>query len=210
MEKHNISIKRPCIGGNKLFWFFKRLFDIILSISLLPILFLVTVILLMFNYFYKSGTTFYLQDRMGLYCNKFTAIKFRTMTEVTKIERQFDEPLEMNRITRLGNILRQSRLDELPQIINVLKGDMSLIGPRPDYYAHALIFKDRIKEYHLRYVIKPGISGLSQVRLGYANGLGETRKKVIVDLYYIENVSFLMDVKILLSTILVIIRRHGN
>ncbi|MDB4209231.1 sugar transferase, partial [Amylibacter sp.] len=126
-----------------------------------------------------------------------------------RIERKYNDPVEVNRITRFGNVLRKSRLDELPQIINVLKGEMSLIGPRPDYFDHALIFLETIEEYRWRHIIRPGISGLAQIRLGYAQGLDATRKKVQVDLYYIKNVSFSLDTKILINTIITVFRRMG-
>ena len=81
------------------------------------------------------------------------------------IERKFSDPLEVDRITAFGKILRKIRIDELPQILNVIKGDMSLIGPRPDYYEHALLFLKNDPNYRMRHAIKPGISGLSQIRL---------------------------------------------
>ena len=124
---------------------------------------------------------------MGKNCEPFYAIKFRTMRGVNIIKRKFSDPIEEERITILGRVLRKIRLDELPQIINVIKGDMSLIGPRPDYYEHAIIYLDIIPNYASRYVIKPGISGLSQIRLGYAEGIDATKRKSNIDIYYINN-----------------------
>ena len=153
--------------GNRLFWINKRIFDIILSLLLLPLFFAIGTILLVFNLFFNRGRLVFIQKRMGKNCNFFFAIKFRTMTYVKEITRKYDDPIETNRITPLGKILRKTRIDELPQILNVLKGDMSLIGPRPDYYLHALEYLQNVEGYRERYTIRPGISGLSQIRLGY-------------------------------------------
>ena len=151
--------------GNKLFWINKRIFYIILSLLLLPLLFTTGVILLVLNLFFNSGRLFFIQKRMGNDCEFFYAIKFRTMTHINEITRKHNDPVEANRITPLGRVLRNMRIDELPQILNVLKGDMSLIGPRPDYYAHALVYLKNVDGYRERHLIRPGITGLSQIRL---------------------------------------------
>ena len=208
---NNLNIKiLPKVSGGRLFWIYKRYFDLIISVCLLPVLFIIMIFLLFVNLFTDTSSIFYIQKRMGKYCHSFNAIKFKTMTDIEKIERKYDDPVECHRITRLGRILRQTRLDELPQIINVIKGDMSLIGPRPDYFEHAIIYSNIIIEYAGRHVIKPGISGLAQIRLGYAEGLDATRNKTEVDIYYIENVNIYLDMKILLNTFLVMIKRIGN
>ena len=166
-------------NGNKLFWINKRIFDISVSILLLPLLFIIVIILPFINYFSNSGRLFFIQERMGKNCEVFHAIKFRTMVPVKEITRKYDDPIETNRITFFGKFLRKSRIDELPQILNVLKGDMSLIGPRPDYYIHALEYLKSVKGYRDRHDIRPGITGLSQIRLGYAEGLEATAKKAL-------------------------------
>ena len=132
--------------GNKLFWINKRIFDIILSLLLLPLLFMISIILLVFNLFFNRGKLVFIQKRMGKNCEVFFAIKFRTMTHVKEITRKCDDPIEIYRITPLGKVLRKMRIDELPQILNVLKGDMSLIGPRPDYYVHALEYLKNLRK----------------------------------------------------------------
>lgn len=196
--------------GNKLFWLNKRIFDIIVSILLIPVFLITFCILLVLNFYFNPGKIFFIQKRMGKNCRLFYAIKFRTMSSTDKITRKFNDPLEKNRITPLGGILRKTRLDELPQIINVIKGDMSLIGPRPDYYEHALVFIDKIKGYRSRHDIRPGISGLSQIRLGYAEGLKATKQKTLIDNYYIQNVGYTIEIKIILSTLFTIFKRLGN
>ena len=196
--------------GNKMFWFNKRLFDIFISLLLIPLLLLFSIIVLFFNYFFNKGSLLYIQDRMGKNCTIFSAIKFRTMVSVKEITRSYDDPIEINRITSFGKILRKSRIDELPQIINVLKGEMSLIGPRPDYYIHALEYLKNVKGYRERHNIRPGITGLSQIRLGYAEGLEATAKKASVDNYYIQNVNYIIELKIIGNTLITILRGLGK
>jgi lipopolysaccharide/colanic/teichoic acid biosynthesis glycosyltransferase len=198
------------LDENKLFWINKRMFDIIVCILLLPLLFIISIILLIINIPFNSGTLFFIQDRMGKNCVAFPAIKFRTMEHIKEITRKYDDPIEVNRITSLGKILRKSRIDELPQILNVLKGEMSLIGPRPDYYVHALEYLQNVKGYRERHIIRPGITGLSQIRMGYAEGLEATAKKASVDNYYIQNVSYIIELKIIGNTIITILRGMGK
>ncbi|MDC0121913.1 sugar transferase [Amylibacter sp.] len=197
-------------NGNKLFWINKRIFDIYVSLFLLPLLFIIIIILPFINYFYNSGRLFFIQERMGKNCEVFHAIKFRTMVPIKEITRKYDDPIETNRITFFGKFLRKSRIDELPQILNVLKGDMSLIGPRPDYYIHALEYLKSVKGYRDRHDIRPGITGLSQTRLGYAEGLEATAKKASIDNYYIQNVGYIIELKIIINTIIIIIRGIGK
>ena len=194
----------------KFFWLAKRAFDIVMSLVLLPLLILISLIVAVLNPFYNKGPLLFLQTRMGRECQPFTAIKFRSMRKVTKIERGPNDPLETNRITRLGHFLRKSRIDELPQILNVLKGDMSLIGPRPDYYDHAVTYVETIPLYAQRHQIRPGISGLAQTRLGYIEGSGATRHKVTCDLIYIKNAGFRMEASVFISTVLIVLNRGGR
>ena len=195
---------------NKLFWINKRIFDIVLSLLLVPLLFTIGIILLVFNLFFNPGRLFFIQKRMGKNCEFFFVIKFRTMKSVKEITRKYDDPIETNRITLLGKFLRKMRIDELPQILNVLKGDMSLIGPRPDYYVHALEYLEHVEGYRERHAIRPGITGLSQIRLGYVETLEGTLKKTSIDNYYIQNLGYIIELKIILNTILIIIRGLGK
>ena len=196
--------------GNKLFWINKRIFDVSICLLLIPLLIIFSILLILINYFFNSGSLFFIQDRMGKDCVAFPAIKFRTMEHTKEITRKYDDPIEVNRITSFGKILRKTRIDELPQILNVLKGEMSLIGPRPDYYIHALEYLKNVKGYRERHIIRPGITGLSQIRLGYAEGLDATAKKVSVDNYYIQNVNYIIELKIIVNTIITILRGLGK
>jgi len=184
---------------------FKRLFDILICIVLLPFFLFISCLLLLLNAFFNKGKIYFIQKRMGINCRPFNTIKFRTMTHVENIERKYCDPLEIERVTQLGYLLRKTKIDELPQILNVLRGEMSLIGPRPDFYLHALSFLEHDPLYRYRHIVKPGISGLSQIRLGYAEGLHATKKKSKIDIFYIKNYSFKLDMQIFFATILLIL-----
>ena len=202
--------KSIAVSGTKLFWTNKRLFDLTTSIFLLPILVVIYFIILCINFLNNSKEIFFIQKRMGKDCKPFNAIKFRTMTPTNISTREYNDPIEHNRITPLGKFLRKFRIDELPQIINVIKGDMSLIGPRPDYHKHAEIFLTNIEGYRERHRIRPGISGLSQIRLGYAEGLEATAKKSHIDNYYIANMGYILEFKIVYHTIITIFKGLGS
>ena len=196
--------------ANKLFWINKRVFDIFVSLLLIPVLIISGIILVVLNQFFNPGELFFIQERMGKNCEAFFAIKFRTMASVKEITRKYDDPIESNRITSLGRIMRKIRIDELPQIINVLKGEMSLIGPRPDYYRHAIQYLKNIEGYRERHLIRPGITGLAQVRLGYVESLEAISNKTSIDNYYINNLGYTADMKIIFSTLKVIICGLGK
>jgi lipopolysaccharide/colanic/teichoic acid biosynthesis glycosyltransferase len=188
----------------------KRIFDVSVSLLLMPVLFVAGFVLLLLNPFYNRGPLFFIQTRMGQDCRGFRAVKFRTMTDVQEVERRADDPLEHDRITPLGHFLRRSRIDELPQILNVLVGQMSLIGPRPDFYDHALVYLDVVPGYRERHSMKPGISGLAQTELGYIEGLAATERKAAVDLYYIRNACLKMDSWVFWRTLCVVLGRGGK
>ena len=188
----------------------KRGFDISVSLILLFFMGSTAVVLLILNPFVNPGPLFYRQDRMGQGCNPFRAIKFRTMLPALRIDRGPFDALEVNRITTLGRVLRKTRLDELPQAINVLKGEMSLIGPRPDYFEHAQVYLGVVPGYRERHIVKPGISGYAQIEVGYADGIETVQRKVNADLHYIRNASFLFDTWIAWRTIIVVVTRKGT
>ncbi|MBO9447974.1 sugar transferase [Ruegeria sp. R14_0] len=204
---------RPASSGGThgvLFGIAKRGFDLVVSlVFLLPLAVLCGVVLLILNPIWNKGPLFFAQERMGRNCKPFTAYKFRSMRPAPKIERSADCPLEEDRITPLGHFLRKTRLDELPQIINVFKGEMSLVGPRPDYIEHARQYLSDVPGYQERHNVRPGISGWAQVELGYIEGTDATRRKVQADLYYIANSGLAMEALIVWRTVSVMLRRGG-
>jgi len=197
------------IGGSAVFWRAKRVFDIVVSLLLLPALGFVSLALLLLNPRLNRGPLLYVQQRMGQDLVAFKAIKFRSMVPAKAITRSVDDPIETHRITGLGRFMRKTRIDELPRIINVLRGEMSLIGPRPDYYEHAREYVSQIPEYRHRHLVRPGISGLAQVTLGYATGLDATRAKATADLAYIRNASVGLELRVFWLTLVTIFMRRG-
>ena len=179
----------------------KVVFDLTLAILLLPVVVLVGLVLLLCNPVLNPGPLMYSQRRMGQDGRGFRALKFRSMTPARAIERGAFEGLEANRILPFGHFLRMTRLDELPQILNVLAGDMSFIGPRPDYFDHALVYLGSVPGYGRRLALKPGISGFAQTRVGYVDGLEGVRRKVAADLIYLRRASFLFDLWIVWRTL---------
>jgi len=156
----------------------------------------------------SRGPIFFIQARAGRNGRPFGLIKFRTMHPCA--EHQSEWVLDnMRRITRAGRYLRRFRLDELPQLLNVLRGEMNLIGPRPHPTSNHKIFMERIAYYGLRSTVRPGVTGWAQVRHGYANNLDEETEKMRYDLYYIKNRSVLLDVRILIETIGIVLFGKG-
>ncbi|MEL6570934.1 MAG: sugar transferase [Pseudomonadota bacterium] len=188
----------------------KRMFDIFISLLLLPLFFAVAVVLLILNPMFNKGGLFFVQKRMGRGTLPFDAYKFRSMIDRPEVERGANDPIETDRITRLGHYLRKSRIDELPQIINVLNGDMSLIGPRPDYYAHAEEYLTHIPGYRARHAVRPGISGYAQTEVGYVDNMDAVAAKVAADLYYIRNRRLKLEAWIFWRTLVTVVGHKGS
>jgi len=181
--------------------FFKRILDFVIAATVLlltsPIFFIVALLLFVQN----RGSVFFNQERPGYREKPFSIIKFKTMTDETDEEGNLLP--DVQRITSLGQFVRKYSLDELPQLINVLKGDMSLVGPRPLLFKYIPLYS---KDQRRRHNVRPGITGWAQV-----NGRNSIswKKKFKLDIYYVENISFSLDFKIFWLTILKIIQREG-
>jgi exopolysaccharide biosynthesis polyprenyl glycosylphosphotransferase len=156
----------------------------------------------------SRGPVFFVQQRAGRDGRPFGLLKFRTMYPTTEARSEWVTD-NLDRITRLGRWLRRFRLDELPQLVNVLRGEMNLIGPRPHPTSNHAIFADEIAYYALRNSVRPGVTGWAQVRYGYANNLEEETEKMRYDLYYIKNRSVWLDLRILFETVGIIIFGQG-
>lgn len=194
-------------GASPLFWRIKRLCDIGLSIILLPVLLIVALVVALANLRYNPGPLFYTQLRIGQGGVPFAIYKLRTMTGSASSPRFATE--EEQRLTPFGRFLRGKRIDELPQIINILKGEMSFIGPRPEQPAFAKQYSERIENYDLRHSVRPGLSGLAQVELGYTSSDISAARKLKYDLSYIRNSGFRMETYIIRRTIVTIITEFG-
>ena len=149
----------------------------------------------------STGPVMFTQDRLGMGGRSFRLYKFRTMHEGSAGRRSEWVADNSHRITRVGRWLRRFRLDELPQLWNVLIGDMNLVGPRPHPSSNGPLFFARIPHYRLRASVRPGITGWAQIRYGYANGLDEETEKMRYDLYYIKHRTFGLDLRILVATL---------
>jgi exopolysaccharide biosynthesis polyprenyl glycosylphosphotransferase len=177
----------------------KRVFDAVLALALLVILSPLILVISSAIMLTSSGSPFYSQERIGWRGKPFKLLKFRTM--IQDAERDTGPVLTWEgdpRITKVGRILRSLRLDELPQLINVLQGDMSFVGPRPERPFFVEQFNDRIRDYRYRLQVKPGITGLAQIEGRYSTN---PEDKLKYDLYYIRSFSLLLDLQIILRTL---------
>ena len=149
----------------------------------------------------SRGPVFFIQDRVGLGGRRFRLIKFRTMREAGRAGDSTWGRDNATRVTSLGVVLRRYRLDELPQCLNILKGDMSLVGPRPEMASNVAAFSAVIPFYDFRHEVCPGLTGWAQIKAGYAMSTEEVTHKLCYDLYYIKHLSVLFDLQILVDTV---------
>ncbi len=189
----------------------KRLMDIVFSLIILTLTLPVTLLVSLAIKLDSEGPVFFKQIRVGKDGKEFKIYKFRSMVKDAEkhtgpVWSTKDDP----RITRVGKIIRKFRLDEIPQFINVLRGEMSLVGPRPErpYFVEKL--SKEIPLYKRRLKVKPGITGWAQVKHKYDETIEDVKKKLQYDLYYIENISLRMDLKILFRTIFVVLFGKGH
>lgn len=181
----------------------KRLFDIFASFLMIILLMPLWIILAIIICVTSPGGPFFFQERTGYKGRTFLLIKFRTMypnKEADTLQATKDD----SRVTPIGNFLRRSSLDELPQLFNVLKGDMSLVGPRPHMLKHTEMYSAKIPNYMERHSVRPGLTGYAQIQgyRGETPELIQMEKRVAADLKYIEEFSLLLDIKILWKTFL--------
>ena len=190
--------------------FLKRIMDIVLSFFLGLISFLLYPFVYIAVKFDDGGNIFIWQERVGQNNQEIKIIKFRTMSVDDSGE---GEQGRENKVTRVGKFLRASRIDELPQLWNVLKGDISLIGPRPELPNLVHLYEKEISFYNVRHLIKPGLSGWAQlyqkVVPKFSTDYEQTKTKLSYDLFYIKNRSFWLDIKIALRTVETLLSRSG-
>ena len=188
---------------------FNRLLDIIVASVLLilslPVL-LITAIAIKLE---SNGNVIYKQKRTGLYNQEFEILKFRSMRVDAEQQGAQWSSKQDSRITRVGNVIRKTRIDELPQLLNVLKGEMSVIGPRPEREIFIKELEQVIPFYRCRHLIKPGITGLAQVSFGYGSSVSDAVHKHRYDVFYLKHRSLWMDIKILFKTVKTVILGQG-
>ncbi len=189
----------------------KRIFDLCASILLLIVTFPIMLITMIIILLEDGKPIFYRQERIGRGGSIFSVIKFRSMrNDAEKGGKPQWSTQDDPRITRIGKIIRKLRIDELPQIINVLKGEMSFVGPRPErpYFVDMLIAQ--VPYYNIRHSVKPGITGWAQVRYPYGSSVEDSIEKLQYDLYYVKNHSLFLDLIILIDTIGVVLLGKGG
>ena len=195
--------------GNPAYDLFKRITDLCVVLLLTPVWLPLGILVGLAVRWDSSGPALYSQMRTGLNGQSFRIYKFRSMRfEPEQVGARFARP-DDPRITRLGQWLRKSRLDEIPQLWNVLRGDMSLIGPRPEQESFVREFAERIPSYPYRHLVRPGITGWAQVQQGYAASEDETVVKLSYDLYYVSHYSLAMDLLIAFKTVRIVLTGHG-
>lgn len=198
--------------GHVLYALFKRLLDIAGAVALGALLIAPLALIALLIRLESPGPALFMQDRVGQGGRSFRMWKLRTMRRAE--DRVADAGAAVTtdddpRITRLGRRLRQYRIDELPQLWNVLRGDMSLIGPRPEWNASAQAFFENIPHYHYRHLVKPGISGWAQVNQGHVTDVNDAMIKLEYDLYYVKHLSLPLDLVIAAKTLRTVFTGFG-
>lgn len=195
-------------GEKKIYDKLKRFFDAILGaliIALTSPLWLIFAILIKWE---DKGPVFYKQKRVGKDREEFWLIKFRSMKEGAEKGKPVWAEKDDPRVTKVGRILRKTHLDELPQLINVLRGDISLVGARPERPGFVKKLEKEIPHYHLRHIIRPGVTGWAQTKFRYGRSITDSHEKFQYDLYYIKNRAFFLDLGILLKTFQLLFKRE--
>ena len=210
----NIGAVMPVEEGaatERLFWVAKRMIDIAFSVVALVPLALIIPLVALANLITSRGPLFYRQARVSRCGRRFSVVKFRTMRPNAEAATGAVWAIARDpRITPAGKALRRTRLDELPQVLNVLHGEMSVIGPRPERPEFVENLAQQIPFYKARHAVRPGLTGWAQVRFGYGNSVGDARTKLEYDLYYVRHASFYLDTLIVLKTAAVMFKLQGK
>lgn len=197
-------------GINKSYFAIKRMIDILFVLVFSPIFLVLSLFTALLVRLSSKGPAVFSQTRIGQNERHFTIYKFRSMyIDAEKHGAQWAQKNDP-RITPVGRLIRATRLDEIPQVINVLRGDMSLIGPRPERPEFVDSLSREIPHYQLRHLVKPGLTGWAQVKYEYGSSVEDAAIKLTYDLYYVKNVSLVLDIKITLKTILTVFGRRGR
>ncbi len=188
----------------------KRILDLVITILLAPIILLLGLIISLAILVTMGRPILFWQERAGLDDKIFRMVKFRTMVKGAEQMGAASTEVNDNRVTKVGTLLRKLRLDELPQFYNVLRGEMSVIGPRPEHALLADDFAKQIPLFQIRHWLRPGITGWAQVIHGYATNQDEMMEKIRLDLFYLKNLSLWLDLIIIFRTVLTILTGFGS
>lgn len=195
---------------NNLYLTFGRISDIFFSLIGILFFFIFVPLVVVGNFFANKGKLLYIQKRVGRRGGAFKIIKFRTMVPNAEKNGVVWAKKNDSRVTPFGRLLRKTRIDEVPQFFNVLKGEMSLIGPRPERPEFVEKLEKELPFYAIRHVIKPGLTGWAQVMHPYANSVKDQQRKLMYDLYYIKERNLLLDFEIVMKTISTILFFRGT
>lgn len=197
-------------NNNKLYLLLLRIIEV--SFSIIGFVFGIMIIpfLLVGNCFGNQGTLFYTQERVGINGKVFLIYKFRTMIKNAEKGKPVFSSLNDYRVTPFGKFMRKTRIDEIPQFINILKGDMGIIGPRPERPFFVKEIAERMPFYETRHIIKPGLSGWAQVNYSYGDSIEDSLIKLQYDLYYIKHRSIFLDINIAIKTISTVLFYRGQ
>jgi lipopolysaccharide/colanic/teichoic acid biosynthesis glycosyltransferase len=211
LSENSFGSLEPAMGYRKI----KRVLDILVALLLLPAFVLLTLIVGVAIWFDSPGPVFFRQERVGYRGRTFKMIKFRTMKHGSPAtapggQRQAAMTQAQDpRITRLGHFLRRSRIDEIPQLLNILKGEMSWIGPRPEARALSSWYEEELPFYRYRHIVRPGITGWAQVNQGHVVEMHDVLGKLHYDFYYIKYFSPWLDAFISIRTLWIMARGIG-
>jgi exopolysaccharide biosynthesis polyprenyl glycosylphosphotransferase len=195
---------------NQLYLLFMKIFEILISFAGVLIGFILMFPIYIFNFIGNKGNLFYTQERVGKNGKIFTIYKFRSMIKNAETENAVFATTNDYRITPFGKFLRKSRIDEFPQFINILKGDMSVIGPRPERPFFVKEISEIMPFYETRHVVKPGLTGWAQVNYSYGESIEDSLIKLQYDLYYIKHRSVFLDINIMLKTFSTVLFYRGQ
>ncbi|MGA2552056.1 MAG: TIGR03013 family XrtA/PEP-CTERM system glycosyltransferase [Burkholderiaceae bacterium] len=188
----------------------KRSFDVVVAVALIAVTWPIMLLTLVAILIEDGGPIMFRQERVGLHGHTFKVLKFRSMrTDAEKDGVARWATKNDSRITRVGAFIRKVRIDELPQLFNVLAGEMSLVGPRPERPTFVSRLGAHVPFYNIRHSVKPGVTGWAQVRFTYGASVEDARRKLQFDLYYVKNHSLFLDVLVILETVRVVLFREG-
>ncbi|WP_297517219.1 exopolysaccharide biosynthesis polyprenyl glycosylphosphotransferase [Flavobacterium sp.] len=195
---------------NHLYLLFSRIFDVLFSVIGLLLGLVFFPLILFGNLFGNRGPLFYTQERIGKNGEVFRIYKFRTMVKNAETNGAVFTTINDTRITAFGKFMRKTRLDEFPQFINILRGDMSIIGPRPERPVFVQQIAENMPFYETRHVVKPGLTGWAQVNYSYGDSIDDSLVKLQYDLYYIKHRSIFLDINIVIKTFSTILFYRGQ